>query len=129
MRSVEVKVDDGAWRPAAMDSSNTKYSWKLFSYMWNGATPGEHTLVSRVTDENGNVQRESLTLQEGLKKAFQHLQSNQKNYRREIHPAHGRENAPDRLQQRFGKPVYNLDSRIVIWELEPREYDRDENDQ
>ena len=39
---------------------NTKYSWKLFSYMWNGATPGEHTLVSRVTDENGNVQRESL---------------------------------------------------------------------
>ena len=60
LRSVEVKVDDGAWRPAAMDSSNTKYSWKLFSYMWNGATPGEHTLVSRVTDENGNVQRESL---------------------------------------------------------------------
>ena len=50
----------GAWRSAAMDSSNTKYSWKLFSYMWNGATPGEHTLVSRVTDENGNVQRESL---------------------------------------------------------------------
>ena len=60
LRSVEVKVDDEAWRPAAMDSSNTKYSWKLFSYMWNGATPGEHTLVSRVTDENGNVQRESL---------------------------------------------------------------------
>ena len=49
------------------------------------------------------------TLQEGLKKAFQHLQSNQKNYRREIHPAHGRENAPDRLQQRFGKPVYKPD--------------------
>ena len=69
------------------------------------------------------------TLQEGLKKAFQHLQSNQKNYRREIHPAHGRENAPDRLQQRFGKAVDKPDSRIVIWELEPREYDRDENDQ
>ena len=43
-----------------MESSNTKYSWKLFTYMWDGATPGEHTLVSRVTDENGNVQPESL---------------------------------------------------------------------
>ena len=30
--------------------------WKLFTYMWNGATPGEHTLVSRVTDANGKVQ-------------------------------------------------------------------------
>ena len=33
-----------------------KYSWKLFTYAWNGATPGEHTLVSRVTDVNGKVQ-------------------------------------------------------------------------
>ena len=37
-------------------SSATKYSWKLFNYTWNNATPGEHTLVSRVIDENGNVQ-------------------------------------------------------------------------
>ena len=33
-----------------------KYSWKLFTYTWTGATPGEHTLVSRVTDVNGQVQ-------------------------------------------------------------------------
>jgi hypothetical protein len=40
-----------------MDKSTTaKYSWKLFNYTWNGATPGEHTLVSRVTDVNGVVQ-------------------------------------------------------------------------
>jgi hypothetical protein len=40
-----------------MDSStNGKYSWKLFTYIWNGATPGEHTLVSRVTDVTGKVQ-------------------------------------------------------------------------
>ena len=25
-------------------------------YQWEGATPGEHTLVSRATDANGNVQ-------------------------------------------------------------------------
>ena len=30
--------------------------WKLFTYAWSGATPGEHTLVSRVTDINGKVQ-------------------------------------------------------------------------
>jgi hypothetical protein len=28
----------------------------LFTYAWNGATPGEHTVVSRVTDMNGMVQ-------------------------------------------------------------------------
>jgi len=57
LKSVEVKVDEGAWQPATLDSSTTsKFSWKLFNYAWNGATPGEHTLVSRVTDANGNVQ-------------------------------------------------------------------------
>jgi hypothetical protein len=57
IRSVEVKVDDGPWQPATMDASTTgKYSWKLFNYAWNGATPGEHTLVSRATDVKGVVQ-------------------------------------------------------------------------
>ena len=57
LKSVEVKVDDGPWQPATMDSATReKYSWKLFSYAWNGATPGDHTLVSRVTDSRGNVQ-------------------------------------------------------------------------
>ena len=57
IKSVEVKVDDGPWQPAALDpSTKEKYSWKLFTYTWNGATPGEHTLVSRVTDVTGAVQ-------------------------------------------------------------------------
>jgi DMSO/TMAO reductase YedYZ molybdopterin-dependent catalytic subunit len=57
VKSVEVKVDDGPWQPATMDPSTSgKYSWKLFTYAWNGATPGEHTLVSRVTDITGKVQ-------------------------------------------------------------------------
>ena len=57
LKSVEVKVDDGSWQPAAMDAAtNAKYSWKLFTYNWTGATPGEHTLVSRVTDVTGKVQ-------------------------------------------------------------------------
>jgi DMSO/TMAO reductase YedYZ molybdopterin-dependent catalytic subunit len=56
LRSVEVKVDDGPWQRATLDPANTEYSWKLFSYRWEGATPGEHTLVSRATDVNGVVQ-------------------------------------------------------------------------
>ncbi len=57
IRSVEVKIDDGPWRPATMDPRTTdRYSWKFFTYDWNGATAGEHTLVSRMTDVNGKVQ-------------------------------------------------------------------------
>jgi len=57
LKSVEVRIDDGPWQAATWDPATTsKYSWKLFSYMWNGATSGEHTLVSRVTDVTGKVQ-------------------------------------------------------------------------
>ena len=56
LRSVEVQVDSGDWRPAKLEPSSGKYSWKLFSYRWEGATPGEHTLVARATDVLGKVQ-------------------------------------------------------------------------
>jgi DMSO/TMAO reductase YedYZ molybdopterin-dependent catalytic subunit len=57
LKAVEVKIDDDPWQPAAMDpATNEKYGWKLFTYTWNGATPGDHTLVSRVTDITGRIQ-------------------------------------------------------------------------
>ena len=57
LKSVEVRVDDGPWEPATLDPATSgKYSWKLFTYIWKGATPGDHTLVSRVTDITGKVQ-------------------------------------------------------------------------
>jgi DMSO/TMAO reductase YedYZ molybdopterin-dependent catalytic subunit len=56
LKSVEVSVDGGPWQPAALDKANTRFSWKLFTFDWKGAAPGEHTLVSRVTDANGTVQ-------------------------------------------------------------------------
>lgn len=69
IRSVEVKVDDGAWEPATLDpSTSDTYSWKFFTYDWRGATPGEHTVVSRVTDVNGNVQPTADDLE--VKKTF-----------------------------------------------------------
>jgi hypothetical protein len=62
-------VDDGPWQAAALDpATNNKYSWKLFTYAWNGATPGEHTLVSRVTDATGRVQPTEQDLE--TKKSF-----------------------------------------------------------
>jgi DMSO/TMAO reductase YedYZ molybdopterin-dependent catalytic subunit len=57
LQSVEVKIDDGTWQPAALDPrTNSKYSWKFFTLDWDDATAGEHTVVSRVTDSAGNVQ-------------------------------------------------------------------------
>ena len=57
LRSVEVSVDGGGWQLATLDPSTAStYSWKFFRWDWHDATPGEHTLVSRVTDANGAVQ-------------------------------------------------------------------------
>ena len=57
LKTVEVKIDEGPWQPATMDASTKdKFGWKLFTYSWTGATPGAHTLVSRVTEMSGKVQ-------------------------------------------------------------------------
>ena len=72
LRSVEVQIDGGPWRQATLDPSNTKYSWKLFTYRWEGATPGEHTLVSRATDAEGITQPDAA----GLKRKMTFLEDN-----------------------------------------------------
>lgn len=56
LRSIEVKIDDGAWQRAEIDPASSRYSWKLFSYSWKDPAPGAHTIVSRVTDADGQVQ-------------------------------------------------------------------------
>jgi DMSO/TMAO reductase YedYZ molybdopterin-dependent catalytic subunit len=56
LESVEISIDGGPWRRAQIDPDSSQYSWKLFYLDWDDATPGEHTLVSRVTDINGQVQ-------------------------------------------------------------------------
>ena len=57
IKAIEVKVDEGPWQAAQIDSATRqKFGWKFFSYTWNGATPGEHTVVSRVTQVDGLVQ-------------------------------------------------------------------------
>ena len=56
LESIEISIDGGAWREAEIDPDSSQYSWKLFYLDWDDASPGEHTLVSRVTDANGQVQ-------------------------------------------------------------------------
>jgi DMSO/TMAO reductase YedYZ molybdopterin-dependent catalytic subunit len=69
IKSVEVKVDDGAWQMATPDATTKeKFGWKFYTYTWNGATPGEHTIVSRVTDATGLVQPTAEEL--GSKRSF-----------------------------------------------------------
>jgi DMSO/TMAO reductase YedYZ molybdopterin-dependent catalytic subunit len=56
LKTVEVSVDGGAWKPATLWKENTPYSWKLFTYEWTGSQPGDHTIVSRAIDARGEVQ-------------------------------------------------------------------------
>jgi DMSO/TMAO reductase YedYZ molybdopterin-dependent catalytic subunit len=54
---VEVKVDDEPWVPASIDQSeHAKYAWKIWSFDWADASPGEHTVTSRAIDATGHVQ-------------------------------------------------------------------------
>ena len=64
LESVEIKINDGPWRRAQLNPRNTRYSWKLFQYDWPNPDSGEHTIVSRVTDINGNVQPSNAELPE-----------------------------------------------------------------
>ncbi|MDR2213680.1 MAG: molybdopterin-dependent oxidoreductase [Pseudomonadales bacterium] len=56
LRAIEVSIDGGPWQAATIDPQASAYSWKPFSLVWRGATPGEHTLVSRAIDVSGQVQ-------------------------------------------------------------------------
>jgi DMSO/TMAO reductase YedYZ molybdopterin-dependent catalytic subunit len=57
IRSVEIKVDDGPWRAASPDpATKDRFGWKFYTFNWNDAAPGDHTIVSRVTDATGLVQ-------------------------------------------------------------------------
>ena len=63
-------MDDHPWQPATLDPATMreKYGWKFFNYAWSGATTGEHTVTSRVTDVNGQVQPTADDLE--VKKTF-----------------------------------------------------------
>ena len=56
LKFVQVRIDNGEWQTASIDSTSTPYSWKLFRMDWKAPAKGEHTLASRATDINGKIQ-------------------------------------------------------------------------
>jgi len=55
---VEIRVDDGPWQAAEMEklSKASPFTWQIWSFDWVDAAPGEHTVTSRATDTEGQVQ-------------------------------------------------------------------------
>ncbi|WP_103530413.1 molybdopterin-dependent oxidoreductase [Streptomyces sp. SM11] len=60
IEKVEIRVDEGPWRPADLAEQGTVDTWRQWSYPWK-ATPGGHTLTVRATDGTGEVQTEKRT--------------------------------------------------------------------
>ena len=57
LERVEVRVDEGPWRSATLgEGQNSPYTWTHWHLDWDGSSPGEHTIISRATDADGNVQ-------------------------------------------------------------------------
>jgi DMSO/TMAO reductase YedYZ molybdopterin-dependent catalytic subunit len=55
--SVEVRIDDGQWQPATLtEGEGSEYAWVFWTLDWDSPATGEHTVTSRATDVDGNVQ-------------------------------------------------------------------------
>ncbi len=57
---VEVSTDSGTtWRAARLGDEQARYSWRLWEYRWQAPNPGEFTILSRATDDQGRTQPQS----------------------------------------------------------------------
>jgi hypothetical protein len=56
VRAVEVRIDDGDWRPADLGASYSNDTWRLWSFNWQATQTGLHTITVRATDNTGAVQ-------------------------------------------------------------------------
>ena len=56
---VEVSLTgEGEWHPAQLEQPKGPYQWQDWSFEWDAADVGRHTLRARATDTAGNVQPE-----------------------------------------------------------------------
>ena len=54
---VDVSADGGdTWQAAELGKDKAPYAWRLFSFKWKAAKPGDYTILSRATDSQGRVQ-------------------------------------------------------------------------
>ena len=57
IETVEVRVDEGPWMEAELAPEDTVDTWRQWVLKWE-ATPGEHVIEVRATDQTGAVQTE-----------------------------------------------------------------------
>jgi DMSO/TMAO reductase YedYZ molybdopterin-dependent catalytic subunit len=57
IEAVEVRVDDGPFRPAQLAEALNRDSWRQWRFDWD-AVPGRHTLTVRAVDGRGETQTE-----------------------------------------------------------------------
>lgn len=57
---VEVRIDGGDWREARLGTDVTADAWRQWVYEWD-ATPGEHTIQVRATDDTGVPQTDEVS--------------------------------------------------------------------
>jgi DMSO/TMAO reductase YedYZ molybdopterin-dependent catalytic subunit len=57
IKSVEIKIDDGAWKsvPFKFDAKQP-YAWQFWSFDWKDAAAGEHSITCRAVDVRGKTQ-------------------------------------------------------------------------
>ena len=49
---------EGEWHPARVEPPRGPYEWQDWSFTWDAADVGRHTLRARATDAAGNIQPE-----------------------------------------------------------------------
>lgn len=54
---VEVRIDDGPWRPAVLgQGQGDPLTWTFWTFDWERPAPGEHTVTSRAVSRSGEIQ-------------------------------------------------------------------------
>ncbi len=54
---VEVRIDDGEWQSATLTTGQgEEFAWVFWDFDWGTPEPGEHTVTSRATAADGEVQ-------------------------------------------------------------------------
>lgn len=55
--AVEISTDGGqSWNRATLVGPSALYSWSMWEYLWEVATPGEYSILSRAISAGGRVQ-------------------------------------------------------------------------
>ena len=57
LKSVELKIDDAPWTTVQLNKKpRSQYAWTFWSHDLKSLSEGEHTLLSRAIDQDGNIQ-------------------------------------------------------------------------